>query len=766
MVDKTLSYIDHTKIIGILKSYSGTHYADELIDTLAPLSDPEAIKARQDRIEAVLEVIKWDGRLPISDIPDVDLILKRISIRDGVLGAGEFIAIAQFLRACADIAAFLKRTLCKTPYVQEIVSLLKPLSSAYSRILKTVNGEGFIEDTASYDLSKIRSDLFGLRERVKRQLERTMEKESIRPVLQDTFIAIRNGRYVIPMKPNFNENLQGIVHDYSHSLKTSFVEPVECIEANNAINILEEEEKEEEKRILRELTLHIRTSVDDLASNLRIIKELDFYHCLALFSIDFGCVRPELRINGPLEIKGAVNPFIALSKKDKAVPIDVLMAHDKKAMIISGPNAGGKTAALKTIGLLSVMAHAGMFIPAIGKPEIPFVSHVFAIIGDEQDISMELSSFTAHMQTIKEVYERSTGSELVLIDEIGGGTEPQEASALSMSIMDGFVEKGCTVIVTTHLNLLKAYGYTKPFAINVATEFDMETMKPLYRLLYGIAGYSNAINVARNLNLPTTIIDGSYQYMGEQEHMLNDLVTALETGKKKVDEERGRLVQLQTEARKRLTLLKEKRDEYLRKIEDKCDSLLRSVEAEIEEIRKEINKKERASVATAKERLRVVRKRTVKTPVPEEQDISPGDYVMVRSLGNKGHVVGIDKEGQIFEVQIGNLRTRIHKEDILRTGIDKKPVSFPRVESVQIRVEPLREAELNVMGMRVDEALEEVDRFIDKAIVQNASRVRILHGVGTGRLMSAIKEHLAHGGYIKSAIRDERNAGITVVDLS
>jgi DNA mismatch repair protein MutS2 len=764
MIDKTLSYLDYTKIIGIVKGYSATHSADDLIENLTPFKELEAVKDRQEKIGAILEVIKWDGRVPFSDVPDVDLIVKRLSIRDAVLEAAEFIAISRFLRACADISAFLKRALHKATYVEEIISVLKPLPGVYSKVLKTVNGEGFIEDTASYDLSKIRSDLFGLREKIKRQLERTMEKESIKPVLQDSFIAIRNGRYVIPMKPNFNEALQGIVHDYSHSLKTSFVEPVECIEENNAINMLVEEEREEEKRILRELTLHIRSSIDDLSNNLSIIRELDLYHCLALFSLDFNCVRPELRFNGPLEIKGAVNPFIMLSKKDKAVPIDVVMAHDKKTMIISGPNAGGKTAALKTIGLLSVMAHAGFFIPASGKPVMPLVTNVFAIIGDEQDISMELSSFTAHMQTIKEVYERSAGNELILIDEIGGGTEPQEASALSMSIMDGFVEKGCTVIVTTHLNLLKAYGYTKAFAINVATEFDTESMRPLYRLLYGMAGYSNAINVAKNLNLPKKIIEGSYQYMGEQEHMLNDLVSALEMGKKRVEEERIKLLELRTEARKRVTLLKEEREEYLRKIEAKCDSLLRSVETEVEEIRKEVNKKERASAAVAKERLKVIRKRVVKAPAPESQDISPGDYVMVRSLGSKGHVVGADKPREIYEVQIGNLRTRIQKDDLVKTGVDKKPPFSGKV-GVQIHVQPLKEVELNVMGMRVDEALEEVDRFIDRAIVQNASRVRILHGVGTGRLMSAIKEHLAEGGYRKNINRDERNSGITVVDL-
>ena len=226
---------------------------------------------------------------------------------------------------------------------------------------------------------------------------------------------------MIPLKPNFNEALKGIVHDYSHSLKTSFVEPIECVELNNAINVLEEEEREEEKKVLRELTDFVRGSAEELGINLRTLKELDFYHCLALFSTEFGCVRPEISLDGSLEIKQARNPFIVLSKREKAVPIDVIMGSDKKAMIISGPNAGGKTAALKTIGLLSIMAQAGFFLPAVGRPLVPLTSHVFAVMGDEQDITMELSSFTAHMQTIKELFYRSKGDELILIDEIGGG---------------------------------------------------------------------------------------------------------------------------------------------------------------------------------------------------------------------------------------------------------------------------------------------------------------------------------------------------------
>jgi len=765
MIDKTLSYLDYLRLLDILKTYSSTHFADELISVLLPLSDPHEIRERQDKLGSVLEIVKWDGKIPLTDIADVGDLAKKLVIPNAVLAPEDFILISYFLRACADISAFLKKAHVKEQYTETVLEALKPLHEVGSRIMKTVNPEGFIEDTASYELSKIRSDLFSLRERIKKQLERIMDREAVRPVLQDTYIAIRNGRYVIPLKPNFNEALKGIVHDYSHSLKTSFVEPIECVELNNSINVLQEEEREEEKRVLEELTDFVRRSADELDIDVRTLKELDFYHCLAVFSMEFGCVRPELGTEGSLEIKQALNPFIVLSKRQKAVPIDVIMGSDKKAMIISGPNAGGKTAALKTIGLLTVMAQAGLFLPAQGRPLMPLASQVFAVMGDEQDISMELSSFTAHMQTIKELFNRSRGDELILIDEIGGGTEPQEASALSMGIIDGFVEKGCRVVVTTHLNLLKAYGYTKPFAINAATEADPDTMRPKYRLIYGMAGYSNAISVAKNLDLPPSIIEASYGYLGKQEYMLNDLVSALEVGTKKVEEERKKLARLREETRKRLHLLKENRDRYLKKVEEQCESRLLELEGEIEQIHRELEKKEKAAVAAAKGRVRALRTKAapaVFIPAGAPREIHVGDYVTVRSLGTKGYVRTLDKEGDLCEVQIGSIRTKVRKDQLEPIAIERKAVPE---KGVRINAQEVREAELNLIGMRVEDALAELDRFIDRAILQGMSKFKVLHGVGTGRLMTAVKEHLHEVDYVKMK-KDERNAGVTVVELA
>jgi DNA mismatch repair protein MutS2 len=766
MVDKTLLYIDFLRLLDVLKGYTRTGLADERIAGMRPLNSQQQIQSAQDRIEALIEVVKWEGPVPLNDIPDVRAIVRRLTIEESVLEIGDFIELAGFLSACRAITGFLKKAHERRPFIDEVLEGLSPLPQTIARINKTINAEGFIEDSASYELSKIRSDLFQFRERVKRQLERAMERDDVRPVLQDSYIAIRNGRYVMPLKPNFNQFLQGIVHDYSHSLKTSFVEPMEIVEANNQISVLEDEEKEEEKRILHDLTNWVRGYAGELKANLDIVADVDFYHGLALFSTRFNCVRPDIVDDGSMEVRGALNPFIILSRGEKAVPVDILLGRDKKVMIISGPNAGGKTVALKTIGLFCAMAASGLFVPARERPRIHLFPRIFAVIGDEQDIAAELSSFTAHVTAIKQVYEQSQGGELVLIDEIGGATDPQEASALAMGIMDAFVEKGSSVVVTTHLNLLKAYGYSQGYAQNVAADFDPGTMKPMYRLIYGTAGVSNALRVAENSDMPRAIMEKSQRYLGEQEQMLNDLVHRLEVERAGAEEERRRADEARDEARKRLTLIKEKRDEYLRSVEERCRRQVAELEMELDEIRREVMKKERSALKGAAARLERVREKRVveqKAAAPPAV-IHVGDVVKVSNVGGEGYVASIDPAGNTAEVVMGNLRMRVRKGQIDKVAKEKR--SGGRERPIQVNVERVELPEINVMGLRVDEALEEVDRFMDRAIVHDVPAVRILHGIGTGRLMNAIRNHLSDIRYVKDVKKDEANSGVTIVELA
>jgi len=763
MIDKTLSYLDFLKLRDVILKFSATSFSRNELLSLRPLDNLEEITARHDRIEAAMDVIKWDGKVPFGEVPDITPIIQRIGIRDSVLESSEFLTLTGFIRSSSDVASFLAGAFKKGAYIDDVIDGLDKLPVLYKKIARSINTEGYLEDSASVDLSRIRSELFQNRERIKKQLDRIMGRESVRPIIQDEYISLRNNRYVIPLKPNFNEAIQGIVHDYSHTLKTSFVEPVECVELNNSINVLVNEEKEEEKRILHELTDFARGFRDALARNVEVLGELDLHHAMALFCHEFKCVKPEVTKKGPMEIKKAVNPFISLSRKNDAVPIDIFMKEKENVMIISGPNAGGKTAALKTIGLLSLMAKTGLFIPAAEKPVVPLFSNIFALIGDEQDISMELSSFTAHMYSIKDLYLRAGGDELVLIDEIGGNTEPQEASALAMGIMDAFVEKGCRVVVTTHLNLIKAYGYMKDFALNVATSFDSQNMRPLYQLVYGTAGYSNAINVARKIDVPEAIIEKSYTYLNEQEFMLNDLITSLEKETAKAQKERLELKKTKEEAHERLKLIREKKDEYLRKWEEKCQEKLLQLDIEIESIKKDVAKRERTSITKSKERIRSLKEKIGGPAKEAREEIRIGDYVLVKTLGSKGYVVDIDKEGNVFEVAVGNARTKLKRMFIARAVEGPKQISK---DKTQITVESIGQPELNIVGSRVDEAVKRLDQFIDRAVIEGVPQVKILHGVGTGRLMQAVRERLSETPYVRAFHADERNAGVTVVEFT
>lgn len=761
MTDKTLEYVDYLKLLEVVERYSSTGFAGEQIRSLRPLATLKEIEERQDRTEAVLEIIKWSGPVPLGDIPDIRKNLAELSLPEFTLEIPDFLAIAHFLSSCKLVVSFVKKAATKSAYTDWVIEGIKVPPEVTTRIKKTINEEGFIEDSASYELSKIRSDLYQLKERARKSLERIMERDEVRPVVQDTYIAVRNGRYVIPLKPNYNQFFQGIVHDYSHSQKTSFVEPVEIMEVNNTISVLEKEEKEEEKRILRELTRSIRQYTNDMTAALSVIADLDFHHALGLFASDFGCVKPRLETGGSIEIKGAVNPFILLSKKERAVPIDIVIGEEKQATIISGPNADGKTVALKTTGLLLLMASTGMFIPARQTPRVNFFPRIYVVMGDEQDISRELSTFTAHVEAITHVYDHSVDGDLVLIDEIGGGTEPQEASALAMGVIDAFVEKGCRIVVTTHLNLLKAYGSTRPFALNVATDFDTATMKPLYTLLYGIAGVSNALKVAEKCGMPRQIVEKSFSYLGTQEYVLNDLISGLETEKKAAEEERRQARLYREEMRKRLETLKEKKDTYLREAEDRCQGKVIALEAELDEIRREMAGKDRQSLRNARERVSEVKTRLVPERKPQQGEVLVGDYVKVRTIGKEGYVATLDEQKKMAEVVIGNMRMRVKKDYVEK--VSRR--SGAREGRVEVNVTDVPVVEINVRGLRVEDALSEVDRFVDRAIVHGTSQLRILHGIGTGRLMHAIRDHLSEARHVKDVRKDEANSGVTIVEL-
>ncbi len=766
MDDNTLNHLDFFRLLDLIKSYISTPYAEEEILNLGPIYEIERINERQEILNEVYEAITIYGKPPIVGTPDIRETLKKLSVENSVLDPKEFLQLSDFLEVVQNLSLFLKKVPSKGRFLTSIVEKIDPLTHLVKRIRKTVNREGFVEDGASYDLLEIRRELHIKRQRVKRHLETLMESERFRNFLQDNYITIRNGRYVIPMKPNFNQAINGIVHDYSHTLKTSFVEPIECVPLNNEINMLEKREKEEVERILKELTAYVNGHLGIFHKNLEAIRELDFFCALSLFAKEFECVRPYVTEKGDLYIEGAINPLLRIYKGDGVVPIDLILEESKSCLIISGPNAGGKTVALKTMGLLLLMAYSGMFIPARGRPKVPLFRKIYALTGDEQDLSRDLSSFTSHILTIKEIFEESKGGELILVDEIGGGTDPREASALSMGIIDAFVEKGCKIVVTTHLSHLKGYGFTKDFAKNAACAYDTERMRPLYRLIYGTFGMSNALEVAKNVGLPESIIEKSLNYLEKQEQMISSLVESLKRERDEAERQREELERLKSALKKRMSVLEQKKDEILKRFEERQEKRMAELEERIKEVEEEISKREKASLKRAKEmakKLRQKDERGMEVEKDGESELKVGDLVRIKTLNTIGYISEKEDSSGEYEVVIGNIRTRIPKGNLIK--VDEGENRKKGHVDVHLKAEKMEEWKLNVRGMNVDEAIERLDRFIDRAVLEGVNRVRIVHGIGTGRLMLKVKEYLLKSEYVNNFKLDEKNPGVTVVEL-
>lgn len=761
MPESSLLALDFFRFLELVKSYTKTPLGADLVGNLRPLTKLEEISKRQELIREFIDIAKLYGHPPVDFTSDVREIVGKLSLGDFILEPKEFVLLVSFLKTVEDIVTFMRKVPKKGPNLTDLVSRLHPLPDVSKRIRRTISENGHIEDWASPSLMEIRRELYQKRMRVKRYLESLLERENVRNLLQDTYITMRNGRYVIPMKPNFNQALEGIVHDYSHSLKTAFVEPYECVPLNNEINVLEKEEKEEEERILKELGSFVRLYADQIEGNLKVLAEIDTLNAISIFSDNFNCLFPILTHQGDLFIEGAVNPILKLYKGDRVVPIDIIIEEERRAVVISGPNAGGKTVALKTLGLLTLISYLGFPIPSKSSAKIPVFNGIYALIGEEQDLSKELSSFTAHIVGIKEIIENVKGGELVLIDEIGGGTDPQEAAALSMAIMDRLVEMGCKVVVTTHLNQLKAYGFTKDFAKNVACAFDYEKMRPLYRLVYNTAGVSNAIHVARSVGLDESIIKSSLSYLGQKDEILTSLIEELKRKSAELDREKEEVSKLKETLSSRILSLKEKKDEILRKFEERAKARFSKIEEIMDSLEEELKKRDREVLAQVRRKMDSLRK-TLKF---EESDLSfeVGDLVKIRSLGTLGRIIGLDGAKEEYEVSVGNLRLKLKRKDLIKVDGKYKEEPVREIE-VKVKEEPPK-WELNLRGKTKEEAIEDLDRFLDQATLRGITKVRVLHGIGSGKLMQAVRDYLSKSRYVSSFKPDEKNPGITIVEL-
>lgn len=786
MDDRSLKVLEFFHLLDILKEFSVSPLGRKRCEALRPLKDLPLIQSRIAETIELQEVLKYVGDIPLRGLKDLGEVLLRLEVEGSVLSIQEFLDLYRQMELCKGIKRFFQKLeALKNPHLQERISKLSSLKALEKEILQAINTKGEILDRASRTLSEIRHRIGIVREKAKGVLDHLLRREELQPIFQEDFITLRNGRYVLLIKSDSKHRLEGIIHDQSHSHMTLFFEPLQVVAFNNEINILAGEEKEEEYRILSDLSKKVREEKGSLWSDLEILGDIDLLYAMAKFSILLKGVQPILNGMGKIEMKKARNPFLILQKEDQVIPIDLRMGDEVKVLILSGANAGGKTVALKTLGLLTLMVQSGLPIPAAEGSQAAIFQDIFAVIGDEQNIGENLSTFSSHLLHVNEILEKATPHSLVLLDELGVGTHASEGCALAMGFLDRFREEGASVVVTTHFDRLKVYGYLHPDVENVAVEFDEETLEPKYSLSYGSSGLSKAFLVAEKLGVSQRVLEmASHHWDGGDQEVARAL-GILETLKADAEKQRQQLLktkeEVELERQKLKTLLdgiKGKRQEIFAQAEEKVKKAVQEAEEALKEwgrrLKEEKSLSNRSGLNARRREIQEVKEKYF--PPLKRKGISAmpggfkiGERVRIVSLRSQGVLTSMEESLRQVEVMTEKAKVRTSLSDIVRVMNEGEAgTGTPKSHHVPPGDAQEHLPELKVIGLTVEDALPKVDKFLDQALLHGLEKVSIIHGIGSGRLRSAIGKFLNEHRGVKQVIPGDvmkGGGGITVVEL-
>ena len=707
----------------------------------------------------------------------------------GVLNLPELLAVAGTLRAIRSVSDWRKKSESVKTALDYRFETLQPNKLIEERISMTVASEEEVADTASVARAAIRRKIRAASLRVREQLDKMIRSQTYQKYLQEAIVTQRGGRYVVPVKAEFRNEVKGLVHDSSGSGATVFIEPIGVVEANNEIRVLRADEQEEIDRILAELSREVGEFADGIVQSYRAAVELNLIFAKGQLAYKMKAVVPKLNDAGRVCIKAARHPLI---DKNKVVPTDLLLGQAFDALIVTGPNTGGKTVSLKTAGLLTLMAMCGLMIPAGEGSEVAVFRHVLADIGDEQSIEQSLSTFSAHMTNIIRILDKADGSSLILIDELGAGTDPVEGAALAISIIEAMREKGAKVMATTHYAELKAYALRTDGVENGCCEFDVATLRPTYRLLIGVPGKSNAFAISKRLGMPEEIVEHAKTLVSEESTVFEEVVTRLEDSRRKMEDERRDAERHRIDAERIVREAQAARDRAEKDAKHEIERAQREAAALVQKTRQQAQglldeldalRREKNAMLTAeqKARLKAGIRNLEKASDPVHEKHTNEDYVLPRPLkvGDNVLIYDIDKAAVVLElpktgdqvlVQAGIIKTRVPMKNLRLT--DKKPkekrlgghrnVTKAAPDDSSVR------NELDVRGMNLEEALMEVDAFIDHALLRNLNMLTIIHGKGTGVLRSGIQQHLKRHKAVKTfrlGVYGEGESGVTVVEL-
>lgn len=784
MDSKILNTMDYHKILASLANHAATGLGEQAALNLRPSSDLEDVKLRLQATDEAMTVERLKGGPPLAGVKDIRGALKRARIQ-AMLSSTELWDISALLfaarRTKRHIAAVHEEE--AIPLLQDLAETISDQKQLEEDIRQCIDEQGEILDQASFELAAIRRELRIGETRIREKLEAMIRSSNAAKMLQEQLITIRNDRYVIPVKQEYRSHYGGIVHDQSGSGATLFIEPEAIVAMNNKLRETKLREEREIERILSRLTEQVGLIADVLEYDTGAVETLDFMFAKARLARVMKASLPRMNDRGFLKLRKARHPLIPA---DQVVPIDVELGNSYTSILVTGPNTGGKTVTLKTIGLLNLMAMSGLFIPAEDGSQMCVFDAIYADIGDEQSIEQSLSTFSSHLTNIIRILEQITPKSLVLLDEVGAGTDPAEGSALAIAILEHIHRLGCRMVATTHYSELKAYAYERKGVINASMEFDVQTLRPTYRLLVGVPGRSNAFAIAERLGLPKPIIDHARGEVTEEDMRVETMIASLEDNRLKAEAERETASKLRMELeamRQKLNRELEKQEAEREKRQEQAEAKARAIvdkaRREAQEIIAELRQLAMEGVQVKEHMLTEARKRLdeaapeAKLAAKPKRDAKPvrrieaGDDVRVYSLNQKGSVVELVGEEAV--VQLGIMKMKVPLDDLELLSSAKsaaKPVqSGANVK--RTRGESVR-SELDLRGANLEEALMEVDRFLDEALLGNLGQVYIIHGKGTGILRSGIQEFLRKHKHVKSfrlGSFGEGGTGVTVAEL-
>ncbi len=786
MTERTLRVLEFTKIRAMLAEKALTPMGEELCNALTPSDNLAEVTAWQQETEEAVVVLTYYGGHPLVAFQDVRAHLAMCD-KGATLSPRALLQVAEMMRASRAARDVLVTDRENTPMLRGRAEGLCILRNVEQDITDAIISEDEIADRASSELMNIRRHLRGATERIKEKLNAMIRNAAMAKYLQDPIITVRNDRYVLPVKAEYRANVPGLVHDQSTSGATLFIEPMAAVEMGNELRQWELKELQEIERILAALSAEIAPYAESLKDNVSILGELDFIFAKGLLSREFFCVTPKLNQDGYINIVRGRHPLI---DPDKVVPSNLWMGKDFTTLIITGPNTGGKTVTLKTVGLFTLMAQAGLQVPADIGTELAVFGQVFADIGDEQSIEQSLSTFSSHMTNIVTIMHEVTPHDLVLFDELGAGTDPTEGAALAQAILTRLMHIRVRTLATTHYSELKAFALSTPNVENASVEFNVETLRPTYRLSIGVPGKSNAFEISRKLGLPENIIDAAKDLLSAENIRFEDVIANAEYHRQVAERERELAQQASAEttrlrdAAERLRKeMEDKRESTLRKTKEDARRIMEDARREAESILSELKRiKKNAAAQTPDHEVNELRRRIEKnidtlseglvqkvdrvTEPPKTLKI--GDEVEILTLNTRGTVLAPpDARGEV-QVQAGIMKMKVHITQLRLVKAEKPVQKKAVVKTDSSALTRSVRMECDVRGQTLDEAINEVDLFLSECVMASLNEVFIIHGKGTGVLRSGIQQHLKRHMHVKSfrrGVYGEGEDGVTVVTL-